>query len=765
MSAQPVSFFGEMLRRYRTAANLSQEELAERASLSARAISDLERGVKRAPRKDTVELLANALALSPQKRALFISTARPSVAPPQPLRLLTGDLTAPLTPLIGRERELLVVSRLLGRPEVRLITFTGPGGVGKTRIVLHLAEELANDFDDGVFLVSLAPMRDAGQALAVATRALGLREESGITPLQQAIDYLRERQVMLILDNAEHLMAMTSEISALLASCPRLRMMITSRQPLRIRGEQEVPMTPLEVEAAVRLFLDRVRAIQPALTVGPAESDIARQICVRLDCLPLALELAAVRARTLTLPALLQRLDSALTLLTVGLRDLPERQQSLRGTIAWSVDALDEDELRVFRGLGVFAGGCSLPAAQFVCAQGDADADAVFDILAELAEKSLLQLDPTNEGAPHFVMLETIREYAVELLRQSGEEKNIRARHAEYYAGLAEQWPPGIELGEHANQLQRNMDNLRAALTWAIQARQPTVGLRLGASLARLWYMRGYANEGEEWLRALLDFDAASDHPAPAPLRLATLYGAGRFAMDRRDFARAQALADESLALALEVSDPTGMANALATLGHVAEARGRFDEAFSRFEASLKFSRQADDIGAVGRATSSLGNLARMRGDYARAVTYLEESLRIARDLHMSWGIVNGLTSLGHVACEQGDYARATECYRESLQLSAELPNEATIAWLLEGVAVVVAARGEYERAAHLGAAIARLRHEDGVTVGEHTWAPYARVVEASRDALGQSAWQRATTTDIESSPTAAATYALAALT
>lgn len=758
MSAQPVSFFGEMLRRYRAAANLSQEVLAERAGLSVRAISDLERGVKRSPRKDTVELLANALALSPQKRALFTATARPglTLAAPQPVRSVTGDLATPLTPLVGRERELLAVVRSLARPDVRLITFTGPGGVGKTRLVLHSAEELRDGFDDGVYLVSLAPVRDASQGMAAVARALGLREEPGELALRQVSEYLRERQAMLILDNMEHLVGMTPDVSALLMSCPRLKVMITSRQPLRIRGEQEFPVAPLEVEAAVRLFLDRVRAVQSALAITSTESEIARKICVRLDCLPLALELAAVRARTLSLPALLQRLDSALTLLTVGWRDLPERQQTLRGAIAWSVDALSEDEGRVFRWLGVFSGGCSLQAAHAVCAQADEDTGTLFDMLTGLAEKSLLQLDPSADDTPRFLMLETIREYAIELLRQSGDEQSARARHAAYYAGLAEQAHP-----EQVQSIHRDMDNLRAALAWAIQKRQSTLGLRIGASLARVWYMQGYANEGEEWLRTLLDLDAVTEERAAPQLRLEALYAAGRFAMDRRDFARARALADESLALARQSESLLGIANALATLGHVAEAEARYDDALVHFEESLALSRQANDFDATGRVVSSLGNLARMRGDYEQAISYLEESLRIACELNLTWGIFNALTSLGHVACEQGAYDRAAAYYRESLELSDDFSNEATLAWLLEGVVVVVAARGDYEQAAHLGAAIAHLRHEDEITTGEHIWAPYARAVAACRDTLGDAAWQRATTADIAASPSAAATYAL----
>jgi predicted ATPase/DNA-binding XRE family transcriptional regulator len=758
MSAQPVSFFGEMLRRYRAAADLSQEELAERARLSVRAISDLERGVKRSPRKDTVELLANALALSPQKRALFTATARPglTLAAPQPLRSVAGDLATPLTPLIGREHELLAVVRLLARAGVRLITFTGPGGVGKTRLVLHLAEELRDDFDDGVYLVSLAPVRNASQGMAAVARALGLREEPGELSLRQVSDHLRERQTMLILDNMEHLLGMTPDVSALLLACPRLKVMITSRQPLRIRGEQELPVAPLSIEAAMQLFLDRVHAVQPMLTVAATENDIARTICVRLDCLPLALELAAVRARTLSLPLLLQRLDSALTLLTVGWRDLPERQQTLRSAIAWSVDALDEDERRVFRWLGVFSGGCSLPAAYAVCAQADEEANALFDTLAGLAEKSLLQLDPSEDDTPRFLMLETIREYAIEMLRETKEERRARALHAAYYAEHAEQAHP-----EQAQKLQRDMDNLRAALAWAIQTRQSALGLRIGACLARMWYMHGYANEGEEWLRALLDLDASSAERATPQLRLEALYAAGRFAMDRRDFTRARALADESLTLARQSASLSGMANALATLGHVAEAEAGYDDALVYFEESLALSRQADDIDASGRAVSSLGNLARMRGDYEQATSYLEDSLRIARTLNLTWGIFNALTSLGHVVCEQGAYDRAAAYYRDSLELSDDFSNEVNVAWLLEGIVVVITARGDHEQAARLCAAIAQLRHEDVAATGENIWAPYAQAVEACRDALGEVAWQRAITTEITVSPSASAAYAL----
>lgn len=766
MNAQAISFFGQMLRRYRAAANLSQEELAERAHLSARAISDLERGVKRAPRKETVELLANALALSPQKRALFVSSARPALAPPptpEPLRLVGGDLTTPLTPLLGRERELLAASKLLARQDVRLMTITGPGGVGKTRFALFLAEELADDFEDGVYVAPLAPLRDAALVAPLIARVIGLREEPGVAHVEQVTTHLRDRQVLLILDNIEHLMDSVNVVRALLTGCPRLRVIVTSRQPLRIRGEQEFPLAPLALDAAMRLFIDRVRAVRPLDSVSDEKGAVIRQICERLDCLPLALELAAVRARALPLRALLQRLDSALTLLTAGWRDLPERQQTLRGAIAWSVDLLDERERRVFRALAVFAGGCSFAAAQAVCGDDGGDPSALFDRLAGLVERSLLQIDASDEADPRFAMLETIRAYAAETLCAVGEEPQARERHASYFAALAEQSHSDPDRDAQDRGLLRDMDNFRAAIRWAIEMRRPAVGMRIASQLSRLWYMQGYMSEGEAWLSALLELDAQESEQAIPSLRLEILYGASRFAMDRRDYARAQMLAEESREVARQLGSASGLANALATLGHVAEARENYAEAATLFESSLDYSEQANDIEAMGRATSSLGNLARMRGDYQQAITCLEVSLGIASTLGMSWGILNALGSLGHISCEQGDYERAAERYRNCLTMSQSLPNEANVAWLLEGVVVVLAARGDYEQVARLHAAIVQLRHESDIP-GQRAWPPYARAVATARQALERGAWERATSITEVWAPTTAAAAGLEAL-
>lgn len=762
VSARPLSLFGEMLRRYRVAAGLSQEELAERAGLSARAISDLERGVKQTPRKETVALLADALALSPQRRILFGATARPVqsfVIDQASARQVTGDLMTPLTPLVGREVELLAATQALARADVRLLTLTGPGGIGKTRLALRLAEELAGDFADGAITVSLAAIPDAASALPAIARACDLREEPGKPPLQWLIDGLGRRQSLLVLDNLEHMIGVASDLGALLSACPGLKIIVTSRQPLRIRGEYELPVRPLESAAATRLFSDRVRAQGVALDDTPQVEEIVRQICDRLDYLPLALELAAVRARTLPLLTLLHRLYSSLSLLTEGWRDAPERQRTLRATIAWSVDLLDESERQVFRWLAVFQGGATLEAAEQVCAPGGAEADAVLDRIASLVEKNLLMVDE-SQSEPRFSMLRTIWEYADDSLRDAGQEHSASARHADYFARLAEQddW---TDVEARDRLLQREEANMRAALRWATQMRQPALGLRLATGLARYWYMHGHAVEGERWLSDLLALDAQSKTRAAPPLRLAALYAASRFALDRRDVDRAESLAGEGATLAEQQASCADLANMLATQGHIAEARSDTDGALRLFERSLDLSRQANDLPASGRALSSLGNLARAQGDYAHATAYLEESIRVAHTLHLAWGVANGLTSLGHVVCEQGLYQRAAESYRESLTYLGAHANEESIAWTLEGVVALCVVANDFQHAAVLCGAIARLR---GAASDGRPWPPYSRAVVKARAALDPASWEGAWSEGSAYSASGAVAAALGAL-
>jgi predicted ATPase/DNA-binding XRE family transcriptional regulator len=772
VSAEPLSLpsFGPLLKRYRTAAGLTQEELAARAGLSTRAISDLERGVKQTPRRETVRLLAEALALPPRKRQLLEAAARPMMVPTRATSdlapaLSPHNLPAQLTPLIGRERETLSAQETLGRAEVRLLTLTGTGGAGKTRLALQVAEDALGRFEDGVYVVPLAPLRDPALLLPSIAETLGLRATPDEPLPVRLWAFLRDRQMLLVLDNFEHLIEAAPHVTDLLAACPHVKMLVTSREPLRLAGEHVLPVEPLAEEAASELFLRRARAAHPALELTTQDRATIGAICQRVDRLPLAIELAAVWVRVLPLPDLLDRLSTPLTLLTAGRRDAPSRHQTLRETIAWSEELLSPEQQRLFCRLAVFAGGCDPLAVDAICdLAGKAERvslteraieraiesaiESVLDGLAALVEKSLLHAGTRAEAqdGPRFWMLDTIHEYARARLAASGEAETVARRHAEYYAALARelgQFGPQQEARER--RLEREQPNMRAALAWARERREARLGLRLAVALGRYWYSHGAFDEGEGWLRDFLALDAAAGEAAnPPALRVMARYSLILFALDRHDYDRAEALAHEGLALARHSHDTAGIGNMLTELGHVAEARGDLDAAMRFFEDGLAEYQAGGHGGAVGRALSSLGNLARARGEYARARDYLEQSLAWARERHFSWAVASGLASLGHVAVEQDDLPRARTLYQESLEIFRTMRNPAALAWCLEGVVAVVEADGQHERAARLCGVIAGLRQAVGMAETAAVWPPFARSHAATREALSEEAFDAA---------------------
>jgi predicted ATPase/DNA-binding XRE family transcriptional regulator len=765
--SQFVMPFGPLLRRYRAAAGLTQEELAARAGLSVRAISDLERGLKR-PRRDTVNLLAEALVLPPRRRALLEAAARPATetAPADRTAALPpNNLPAQLTALLGREREALAAAEQLRRADVRLLTLTGPGGVGKTRLALQVAEDVLERFDDGVYLVPLAALRDPALVVPAIVEAIGMRVVPG-EPLDAQVHlYLRDRRMLLVLDNFEHVLPAAAQVAELLAACPRVEALVTSREPLRIDGEHEMPVAPLDDGAAVELFVQRASAAHPALDMTAEDLATVEAICRRLDRLPLAIELAAVWMKILPLPALLERLANRLEMLTSGRRDAPERQRTLRGTIAWSEHLLEPGERRLFHRLAVFAGGCTPEAAEVVC--GEAGEPAL-DGLAALVEKSLLQVSAHEDG-PRFWMLEMIREYALERLHESGEEEEFARRHAEYYARLVPKlaW---VDYGQDARDrvLERELPNFRAALGWARAQLRADVGLQVAAALGRYWFAHGSFEEGESWLRELLALDAREDVPAVHPiLRVRALYQLILFTLDRHDFERAEALAREGLELARSQGDAGSAGDMLAELGHVAEGRGDLDGAMALFEESLAQIRFAESGepesrhgGALGRTLSSLGNLARAKGDYDKAQRYLEEQLAWARERNFSFAVASGLTSLGHLACDRGDYAGAAALYRESLALYRSLPNPVALAWCLEGVVVVLAQAGDYVGTMRLCGAIAGLQQVARAAAAA-VWRPFAQARAAAIQALGEDQYAAAYSAGATLSPERAIAEAL----
>jgi predicted ATPase/DNA-binding XRE family transcriptional regulator len=752
------SSFGALLRRYREAAGLTQEELAERAGLSVRGISDLERGLRQTPRRDTVELLADALELPSHLRALLAAAARPAgPGTPRPhatMPAIPHNLPAQLTPLLGRERETRQAVERLSRADVRLLTLTGPGGVGKTRLALAVAESLLGDFEDGVYFIPLASLRDPQLVWQVVAEALSLRITDGQPLAERLRQALRERRTLLLFDNFEHLLAATPEVVALLESCPQVKALMTSREPLKLAGEHELSIEPLAEDAAAQLFIERARAVRPDFAPAAADVPLIAAICQRVDRLPLAIELAASWVRVLALPALLDRLERRLELLSAGRRDAPERQRTLRGAIAWSADLLNAPERRLFQRLAIFVGGCELEAAQAVCRdltdeideeQGQPSAEDTLDVLARVVEKHLLRAEIRPPG-PRFSLLETIREYALERLTAAGELESLGRRHAEYYAQMATDlgWI-GPEQDARDVRLERELPNARAALAWALRHDEPGLGLRLATPLGRWWYSRGAFDEAERWLRAFLELDTdldahASVRSAPPPLRGTALFELTLIALDRRHYDEAEALAHEGLALAERHGDDSHAGNMLAELGHVAEARGDLDAAMRYFEQGLARTRQGSGGAAIGRTLSSLGNLARARGDYLAAQDYLEQALAWARERQFGFAIASGLTSLGHVACELGEYARAAALYRESLDLYATLRNPTALAWCLCGVVITLAAAGQPtddEAAAQLCGAIDGLR---AAASADETaeWAPFARASEQARKALGE---------------------------
>jgi predicted ATPase/transcriptional regulator with XRE-family HTH domain len=781
MSSTSAITFGSLLKRYRRAAGLSQEALAERAGVSARGVQDLERNVRVAPRPETLRLLLAALALNDADRAALIAAAYPetaALAAPLAFQLALSPLPAPPTPLVGREREIAAACALLepslGTGVTRLLTLTGPGGVGKTRVALAVAESLAVDFDGQIAWVDLAPLREANLVASAIARAISVPESSDQPVIAQLTSILAGRRVLLVLDNFEQLLPAASIIATLLAAAPGLVVLVTSRARLRLRGEQELPIPPLAVPgagdasppeelaavAAVRLFVARAAEVHPGFALTARNAAAVGKICRRLDGLPLAIELAAARVKFLPPPALLSRLESRLPLLTGGARDLPLRQQTMRDTIAWSYDLLDPPERTLFRRLAVFSGGFTLEAAEEVGGRDAAGGTtprppfppSVLDLVASLVEHSLVRALP-GAAEPRFEMLETIREFALEQLLASGEADECRRALAAFALDLAERAEPELTGPTQAEWLQRletEHANVRAAVDWSLAADGAATAELLVGALWHFWQVRGHVGEGRAWAEAALarggpaptrtraralraagllaeyhgDYDRAVErHEAAAAVwrelgderNLArTLDHLGNCAHDRGDFARAAALHEQALALARRVGDSRGVASALGNLGIMAIQRDELAVARQRLQEALTLLREMNHAHGVGVALSQLGVIALREGDTDRAVALDQEALAVWRKLGDQDETASALVNLGHVLRLQGDLARAGELFAEARRTFAELGNTRGAASALEGLGTVAAARGDGHAAtAHYAAGLRLARDAD----------------------------------------------------
>jgi predicted ATPase/DNA-binding XRE family transcriptional regulator len=719
MATRDLPGFGDLLRRHRTAAALSQEELAERAGVSVRALSDLERGVHRAPRLETVRMLAAALGLGENERAGLLTAARPEMPPVVTMRTRpTVSATLPLSPtrLIGRESELASLSNLLTQEDVRLVTLTGPGGTGKTHLAQAVAAEVVGHFPDGVFFVDLSALTEPHLVMPTIAATLGVRETASEPLRQTIIRHLWERRLLLVLDNCEQVLESASDIATLLAACPHVAILATSREPLHIRAEREIAVAPLPLPdsdrlpaladlaliPAVALFVARAQAATADFTLTTDNAAAVAGICQRLEGLPLAIELAAARIKLLPPAGLLSRLEQRLPLLTGGGRDLPARQRTMRDAIAWSYDLLAPEEQRLFGRLSVFAGGCTLEAAEAMVDPGTRP--DVLGSIGALIEQSLVRQIAGFAGEPRYQMLEIVREYGLEQLTLSGELDGARERHAAYFLwfcsnyseflwSVSLEWLPRVDF---------ERDNVRLALAWFDEQDESDALLRMSAMAYGVWIAPGLYREGLRWVERALE---RSSHNASVG-RSEALAAGGMMAAFQGEYARAAEFSDKGVAQARELADPLLVGQALVVAGFVSYRRGDYPRAEELIDDANR--RLSELVNSEPAAISAFSTTLLMLGDTSLAQEQFDRAARRYRERlafegsQGAWGPIDARAGLAGVYFCTGNYGQAAALYLDSLNRARDLGILLLVASVLIGLAAVAATSGLSEEGAQL---------------------------------------------------------------
>lgn len=771
------------------AAGLSDSEIAEELVLTVGTVKWYNRQIY-----NKLGVRSRTQAIVQAQQIGLLKAGPEGLSPPHPSSSRKHNLPAQITSFIGRTQELTEVNHLLDLS--RLVTLTGPPGTGKTRLALQVAADMAETFEDGVFFVSLAPIRDPALVANSIAQVLGVLEPGGESLLNAITNALRDKHLLLVLDNFEHLLPAAPLVGELLAAAPRLAVLATSREMLRLYGEHEFSVPPLRLPdlkqplaaetirsyEAVALFHHRAQAASPGFALDDENAASVATICVHLDGLPLAIELAAARARLYAPQTLLVRLGSRLEALAEGPRDLPARQRTLRDTLAWSYELLDVDEKILFARLGIFAGGCTLDSAEAVCGEGLA-LDVVSG-LESLLNKNLLRQEQGFDGEPRFIMLETMREYALEKLRESGELERVSQRHAQHFLNIAEESFPQLFSPDQSwwlSRLETEHDNFRAALRWSLTQDDPDqMSLRfVGLLSRRFWEVRGHLSEGRVWLSKALTLKHAN---LRTKARADALSGVAELAYMQSDFAGTRALYQEALEIYRELGDRYHVAHSMLGLGDVATEIGDYDSAMPLFLEACALMRQVGDGRGYGRALTLLAWGALRPGNYEQARACLEEalvlfdqihdkaslglvysglgevalrqgrlddandllkkSLSLRHELGEKWGLGTSLGSLGWLAMCQGDFKKAASTLGESLKVRQEIGDKGGIAWCLEKLAEMSDSNDDHSRAVRVYGAAAALRQGVSSAIDPVDQPHYEVIIGQLRARLGQTIFE-----------------------